>query len=72
MMITSASNRAWAGDIEVEASAGTGLPVASLIRTAKVATVEAGDASTIGTLPAAEQSAVMTELWRVLPREAGP
>ena len=48
LMITSAANRGWPGDVEIGADAETGLPVASLVRTMKVATIEAGEARVIG------------------------
>ncbi len=47
-MITSAENRAWPSDVALNDLAGTGLPVASLIRTAKIATIEARDAEALG------------------------
>ena len=51
-MITSAENRAWANDIPlVENFAQVGLPAPSLIRTAKIATIEAAQAHAIGQLP---------------------
>ena len=43
-MITSAENRSWPGDVPVSSLADAGLPVASVIRTAKIATIEADDA----------------------------
>ena len=43
VMITSAENRGWAGDVAVGDLPGTGLPVPSFIRTAKIATIEARD-----------------------------
>lgn len=48
VMITSAENRGWPGDIALTELDGTGLPVASVIRTAKIATIEAGDATRLG------------------------
>jgi mRNA interferase MazF len=58
LMITSAENRGWTGDVAV-AGAATGLPVASLVRTAKIATVETTDARRIGQAPARVRSAVL-------------
>ena len=49
-MITSAENRGWSGDLEVGDLALAGLPAPSVIRTAKVATIEAGDAARLGTI----------------------
>jgi mRNA interferase MazF len=47
-MITSAENRGWAGDLSVGSLALSGLPVPSVIRTAKLATIEVGDATRLG------------------------
>jgi len=52
VMITSAENRGWAGDVEVRDLARAGLPVPSVIRTAKIATIEARDATILGRVPA--------------------
>jgi len=41
LMITSASNQRWPGDVDVPADNRTGLPADSLVRTAKIATVDA-------------------------------
>lgn len=51
LMITSAANRGWPGDVEIADYAAAGLPVASVIRTEKIATIEARDAKPIGQLP---------------------
>jgi len=52
LMITSAENKAWIGDISlIEHFATCGLPVPSVIRTAKVATVESARATILGRLP---------------------
>jgi mRNA interferase MazF len=50
VMITSAENRGWPGDVEVSALAAAGLPAPSVVRTAKIATIEAKDAERIGFL----------------------
>jgi mRNA interferase MazF len=52
LMITSAENRAWPGDVPVRNLALAGLPVASVIRTAKIATIQAADAGRLGRIPA--------------------
>lgn len=53
LMITSASNRRWPGDVSlVRRHEDAGLPVPSLIRTTKIATIDAGRADPLGTLPA--------------------
>ena len=51
-MITSAENRGWAGDLSIGNLALAGLPAPSVIRTAKIATIEAGDATRLGNVSA--------------------
>ena len=49
VMITSAENRAWPGDIAlIDSHAEVGLPAPSLIRPSKIATVEAAHAEPLG------------------------
>lgn len=55
LMITSAENRGWPGDVEVTDLAAAGLPSPSVIRTAKIATIEAKEAERIGTLVQADR-----------------
>ena len=50
-MITSAANRRWQGDIEIVDSSGAGLPVTSVVRPSKIATIASRQASPIGVLP---------------------
>ncbi|MDO8289352.1 MAG: type II toxin-antitoxin system PemK/MazF family toxin [Parvibaculum sp.] len=61
-MITSAENRGWSGDVAVQDLKRAKLPVASIIRTAKLATIEAQDAEKLGTLKPANLAAVLTEI----------
>jgi mRNA interferase MazF len=51
-MITSAENRGWPGDIAVSDLRRAGLPVPSVVRTAKIATIEATDAVRLGRVAA--------------------
>ena len=67
LMITSAENRGWPADVAIVDLARTGLPVASVIRTAKIATIEARDAGRLGRV----QAAVMKKVDRHLARELG-
>ena len=53
VMITSAENRGWPGDVPIHNLAAAGLPVPSVIRTAKIATIEVSDATRLGRVPAA-------------------
>jgi mRNA interferase MazF len=48
VMITSASNRGWPGDLAVDDHLALGLPIPSVIRTEKVATLEGDGAKAIG------------------------
>ncbi len=48
VMITSAENRGWPGDVSVSNLATAGLPASSVIRSAKIATIEASDAARLG------------------------
>lgn len=54
-MITSAANRGWDGDVAISDLREAGLPIASVIRPAKLATVEARDAVPLGTLPVSDR-----------------
>lgn len=58
LMVTSANHRRWDGDIEIEALTDAGLPSASIVRSAKIATIEAADAVAIGRLSMADQAKV--------------
>ena len=62
LMITSAENRAWPGDVAVDDLVTAGLPVASVVRTAKIATIEAKDAQRLGLLSASQVGLVKHHL----------
>jgi mRNA interferase MazF len=62
VMITSAENRGWPGDVVVRDLALAGLPVASVVRTAKIATIEAGDAQRLGRLEPGQMVVVRQHL----------
>lgn len=66
VMITSAENRGWPGDVPVGNLGVAGLPVPSLIRTAKIATIEASDATRLGKVSDAVCRKVVTRLGREL------
>lgn len=57
-MITSAANRGWDGDVVISDLTEAGLPIPSVVRPAKLATIEARDADRLGTLPSADRGAV--------------
>ena len=57
-MITSAVNRGWTGDVTISDIELAGLPIPSIVRPAKIATIEAGDAERLGALPGRDRPAV--------------
>ncbi|MBU2758717.1 type II toxin-antitoxin system PemK/MazF family toxin [Acidithiobacillus sulfurivorans] len=59
LMITSAENRGWSGDVEIADLAGVGLSAASVVRTAKIATVEMDMAERIGCLAMPDRQRVI-------------
>jgi len=62
VMITSAANRGWPGDVVVSDLAAAGLPAPSIVRPAKIATIDPRDAERLGALPPADRSAVRAYL----------
>ena len=66
LMITSAENRGWPEDVLISDYASVGLPVPSLVRCAKIATIDAQDADPIGLLPNADRKSVMRNVERIL------
>jgi len=66
MMITSSENRGWPGDVVVSDLKVSGLPVASIVRTAKIATIEAKESDRIGILPIDDRVAISKHLQTVL------
>jgi mRNA interferase MazF len=51
LMITSVEHRGWSADVPITDLRVCGLPAPSIVRTAKIATIETADAERIGTLP---------------------
>lgn len=71
LMITSAEHRRWPGDVALGRRYGeAGLPAPSVIRTAKIATVEAARMEALGRLPDSFLEAVRAEMDQVLGRSA--
>ena len=62
VMITSAENRGWTDDVPVANLKMAGLPVPSLIRSAKIATIDASDASKLGRVSVAQVRRVTQKL----------
>ena len=68
VMITSAENRPWVDDVALgDAYAASGLPAPSVVRPAKIATLDAGRLTLLGRLP----DEVMTQVIRVIARYVG-
>ena len=66
-MVTSADNRGWDSDIAITDLAVAGLPAASLVRPAKIATVDgARILRRIGKLPARDARAVAAQIQKFL------
>ncbi len=67
VMITSAANRGWAGDVSVETDhRAFGLPAPSVIRTEKIAVLEADSASLLGKVSEDMLLQVQTRIARYL------
>ena len=67
LMITAAANRRWPDDVEIDDHAAAGLPIPSVVRTAKIATIAASVAAPLGALPLANVSEVIAVLRKRLP-----
>lgn len=66
-MVTSADNRRWDSDVAVSDLTATGLPAPSLVRPAKIATVDGERIlRMIGKLPAKDARAVAAQLKKFL------
>jgi mRNA interferase MazF len=59
LMVTSAANRGWPGDVVVSDFDAAGLPAPSVVRSAKIATIEARDAERIGYLPLGDRARIL-------------
>jgi mRNA interferase MazF len=66
VMITSAENRGWSGDVPVTDLSLAGLPSPSLIRAAKIATIDAADGTKLGKVSAATLRKVLAAIGRGL------
>jgi len=66
LMITSAENRGWEGDVEIENLVLAGLPAPSVVRSAKIATIDARDGEPLGRLTPGTFRAVMRHLQAVI------
>jgi mRNA interferase MazF len=66
LMITAAENRSWQGDVPIAGHRAVGLPIPSIVRTAKIATVEASRARFRDRLPAETAAAVAAAVKSIL------
>lgn len=69
VMITSAQNRGWPDDVTVDDLSLAGLPVPSVIRFAKIVTIDAADATRLGRVRAAQLRNVVGRIVRELSAE---
>ena len=68
VMITSAENRGWPDDVPVANLKMAGLPVPSVIRSARIATIDASDVRKLGRVPAAQIKLVTERIIKGLTR----
>jgi mRNA interferase MazF len=66
LMITSADNRGWPSDVLVSDLAMAGLPAPSVVRCAKMATIDAREAGRIGQLPRPDRNKVARNVGAVI------
>lgn len=66
VMITSAENRRWPDDVPVARLADTGLPAPSIIRPAKIATIDASQAARLGRISADTRRKVMARIGQLM------
>jgi mRNA interferase MazF len=66
VMITSAANRAWIGDVPIPDHLAAGLPSPSVIRATKIATIEVRHAETIGEVTPATLNAAMERISAII------
>jgi mRNA interferase MazF len=71
VMITSAENRAWESDVQIDDLAEAGLPAPSVVRSAKIATIDSRDAEPLGRLSPDTFDAVMRRVLAVLRPRSG-
>lgn len=66
LMITSADNRGWPSDVTITDLDQAGLPAPSVVRTAKIAAIDARDAEALGSLADADKDAIATQVSQQL------
>jgi mRNA interferase MazF len=65
-MITAAANRPWTGDCPIADYGAAGLPIPSVVRAAKISTIQARDAQIIGTIDEKTKSRVLETIQSIL------
>ena len=65
-MVTSTGNASWDGDVVIPDFQAASLPAPSLVRTAKLATIQSGDATTLGHVDAETLDRIRQAVLRVL------
>ena len=66
VMITSAENRSWRGDVAIPNHEKAGLPAASVVRPFKIATIEMRHAQRIGKLAKPTLKTVMRQIHSII------
>lgn len=66
LMITSEENRSWPGDISITDLGEAGLPAPSIVRTAKIATMDIKYASRIGQLTQKDRNQIIYRIRGIL------
>jgi mRNA interferase MazF len=66
VMITAAENRGWPRDVAIANPKGAGLSIPSVVRPAKIATIEAAQATRIGRITESEKRAVQSSIRAIL------
>ena len=66
LMITSVTHRSWEGDVEITDLAQAGLPAPSVVRSAKIATIDSRDADYLGCVSTQVLGGVQRHLHAIL------
>lgn len=66
VMIISAQNHPWTGDVQIRDHVKAGLPAPSVIRTMKIATIEVQRAEMIGKITVPTRIAVMQRIGTII------
>jgi mRNA interferase MazF len=68
-MITSAENRAWPGDVAIPSHPRTGLPVPSVVRPLKIATIETRHAGRLAQISQPTLKSVLHRIQMIVAEE---